>query len=80
MKLFDQLIFDTTKVFDLLLLTGLTSFFGLCFYLFLSWIFKVEMVPSFVKLFEKAEALQKRLRGESQEPIGVIDEPTGLHS
>jgi len=80
MKLLDQLIFDTTRVSGLLLLTGLTSFFGFCFYLFLSWIFKVEVVKSFASLIEKFETFHKLLRGQSQEPIEVIDESTDYHS
>jgi putative peptidoglycan lipid II flippase len=80
MKLFDQLIFDTTKVFDLLLLTGTTALFGFCVYLFLSWLFKIKTLKSFLELLAKIEVLQKTLRGRTLEPIEVINESTEFHS
>ncbi len=50
LKLLDQLVFDTTRTVGLLLLTGVTGFFGLGTYLFLSWVFDVGEVKSFFAL------------------------------
>ncbi|PIS09311.1 murein biosynthesis integral membrane protein MurJ [Candidatus Beckwithbacteria bacterium CG10_big_fil_rev_8_21_14_0_10_34_10] len=80
MKLLDQLVFDTTRVGGLLLLTIIASLFGFAVYFFLSWLFRVEIFMSFSKLFERAEDFQKILRGKSLEPIEVHDESTQFHS
>lgn len=52
-KLLDQLVFDTTKTINLLLLTGISSFVGLSLYLFLTWLFNVSEAKTFVLLFKK---------------------------
>jgi putative peptidoglycan lipid II flippase len=80
MKLLDQLIFDTTRVFGLLLLTGITSLFGCCVYFFLSWVFRLRLLASFGRLFERIEIIQKILRGDSVEPVEVIHESVEYHS
>ncbi len=79
MKTLDQVVFDTTRVSGLLLLTGVSTFFGFCFYLLLSWIFKIKTLNSFTKLLEKVEILQKMLRGQSLEPVGATDESAEFH-
>lgn len=53
LKLFDQLIFDTTRVFGLLLLTGMTGTIGISCYLFLSWVLGVGEVKPLFLLFNK---------------------------
>lgn len=52
-KLLDQLVFDTTKTANLILLTGISSFAGLSLYLFLTWLFNVKEATMFVLLFKK---------------------------
>ncbi|MEK7160270.1 MAG: murein biosynthesis integral membrane protein MurJ [Patescibacteria group bacterium] len=52
-KLLDQLVFDTTKTINLLLLTGISSFAGLSLYLFLTWLFEVKEAKMFILLFKK---------------------------
>lgn len=52
-KLLDQLVFDTTKTVNLILLTGISSFAGLSLYLFLTWLFNVKEATMFVLLFKK---------------------------
>ncbi len=52
-KLLDQLVFDTTKTVNLLLLTGISSFAGLSLYLFLTWLFEVKEASMFISLFKK---------------------------
>ena len=52
-KLLDQLVFDTTKTINLIFLTGISSFAGLCFYLFLTWLFNVKEANMFIFLFKR---------------------------
>lgn len=52
-KLLDQLVFDTTRTINLILLTGISSFLGLSFYLFLTWLFNVKEATYFLYLFKK---------------------------
>jgi putative peptidoglycan lipid II flippase len=46
LKLLDQLVFDTTRTFGLILLTGISGLIGLVTYVFLSWVFGVEQVET----------------------------------
>ncbi|MEK7185984.1 MAG: murein biosynthesis integral membrane protein MurJ [Patescibacteria group bacterium] len=52
-KLLDQLVFDTTRTINLLVLTGISSFVGLSLYLFLTWLFDVKEASTFLLLFKK---------------------------
>lgn len=52
-KLLDQLVFDTTRTVNLIFLTGISSFIGLSFYLFLTWIFNVKEAKTFLLIFKK---------------------------
>lgn len=52
-KLLDQLVFDTTKTINLILLTGISSFAGLALYLFLTWFFNVKEATMFILLFKR---------------------------
>ena len=52
-KLLDQLVFDTTRTINLLMLTGISSFIGLTLYLFLTWLFNVKEAMTFILLFKK---------------------------
>lgn len=53
LKLLDQLVFDTTRVFGLMLLTGVTGGIGFITYGFLSWVMGVGEVHSFLRLIRK---------------------------
>ncbi len=64
LKLLDQLVFDTTRTFGLLLLTGTAGGAGLVVYLFLSWVFDVTEVHAFIALIAKV-----------RKPLAVILEP-----
>lgn len=64
LKLFDQLVFDTTHVWGLILLTGVSGGAGMAVYLFLAWVFQVGEVKSFIALIEKV-----------RKPKAVIFEP-----
>lgn len=52
-RLLDQLVFDTTKTIDLVLLTGISSIAGLGLYFFLTWFFDVKEAATFLLLFRK---------------------------
>lgn len=52
-KLLDQLVFDTTRTINLIILTGISSFFGLMLYLFLTWFFNVKEAKTYVLVFKK---------------------------
>ncbi|MDO8657918.1 MAG: lipid II flippase MurJ [Candidatus Levybacteria bacterium] len=65
-KLLDQLVFDTTRTINLLLLTGISSFTGLSLYIFLTWFFNVKEATTFLLLFKKI--------GNWREILGKSDE------
>jgi putative peptidoglycan lipid II flippase len=53
LKLFDQLVFDTTRTFGLILLTGTAGGTGLAVYIAMSWLFNVGEVQSFFALLKR---------------------------
>lgn len=53
LKLFDQLIFDTSRTFGLLLLTCIAGGIGLVMYIVLSWLFNISEVHSFIALMRR---------------------------
>ena len=67
-KLLDQLVFDTTKTVNLLLLGGISSMLGLALYVFLTWLFNVKEARAYVLLFKKA-GNWKELLGKNKEPL-----------
>lgn len=67
-KLLDQLVFDTTRTINLLLLTGISSAAGLSFYLFLTWLFDVKEATLFLQIFRKIGDWRQIL-GKSDEVI-----------
>ncbi|MGH7245855.1 MAG: murein biosynthesis integral membrane protein MurJ [Candidatus Levyibacteriota bacterium] len=52
-KLLDQLVFDTTKTINLLMLTGIASAAGLLFYFFITWLLDVKEATTFLLMFKK---------------------------
>lgn len=66
LKLFDQLVFDTTRTFGLILLTGVSGTAGLLTYLFLTWVMGVGEVHSFIALISKI-----------RKPRAILLEPAG---
>ncbi|MBI4037271.1 murein biosynthesis integral membrane protein MurJ [Candidatus Daviesbacteria bacterium] len=63
-KLLDQLVFDTTKTVNLLILTSIASVFGLSVYLFLVWLLKVKELETFGNLLKKLYNLQFQVKSE----------------
>lgn len=68
LKLLDQLVFDTTRTFGLLMLTGVSGGIGLATYFFLSWVLGIEEVDSIFRLIKRL----KRLRGIFFEPASEV--------
>jgi putative peptidoglycan lipid II flippase len=52
-KLLDQLVFDTTRTINLILLTGISSLAGFSLYIFLTWLFNVKEATMFILLFKR---------------------------
>lgn len=65
-KLLDQLVFDTTRTINLLLLTGISSTIGFSIYLFLTWLLNVKEARIFILLFKRV--------GNWREILGKTDE------
>ncbi|HVT01457.1 MAG TPA: murein biosynthesis integral membrane protein MurJ [Patescibacteria group bacterium] len=60
-KLLDQLVFDTTKTFNLLILTGIASLFGLAAYVFFTWLFDIKEAYYIVEVLKKFKDRDKML-------------------
>jgi len=69
-KLLDQLVFDTTRTINLIVLTGISSLLGLSLYLFLTWFFDVKEAQAYILMFKKAGNWKEILK-KSQELLGT---------
>lgn len=58
-KLLDQLVFDTTRTINLLLLTFISTLSGLSVYLFLAWFLEVPQVAVISAIFKKAKEFRR---------------------
>lgn len=63
-KLLDQVIFDTTRTVNLLILTSLSSIFALSVYVGLVWFLKVRELRTFVDLIRRATKFQTKLKSQ----------------
>lgn len=63
-KLLDQVIFDTTRTVNLLILTGISSIFALSIYVFLVWFMRVRELGTYIDLIKKIGKWQERLKSE----------------
>ncbi len=66
-KSLDQLVFDTTKTINLVLLTGIASLFGLAVYLMVVYLLKVKELETFGNMIKKIYKFQ--FKSESKEII-----------
>jgi putative peptidoglycan lipid II flippase len=69
LKLFDQLIFDTTRISGLILLTGVSGFIGISCYLFFVWVFGVSELQSFLTLLDKVRRPKQVVLEPAQEVV-----------
>lgn len=63
-KLLDQVIFDTTRTVNLLILTGISSIFALSVYIGLVWFLKVRELQTYVDLIKKVGKTQIHLKSK----------------
>ncbi len=68
-KLLDQLVFDTTRTVNLIILTGISSMAGFVLYLFLTWFLDVKEASTYILAFRKF--------GNWREVFGKIQELVG---
>ncbi len=61
-KLLDQLVFDTTKTINLLLLTGIASGMGLITYIFFTWIFDITEARYIIEVVKKLRSAKLLLK------------------
>ena len=57
-KALDQVVFDTTKTVNLIILTGIASFFGLSIYVVLVWLMRVKELETFLNLIKKISKME----------------------
>lgn len=67
MKLLDQLVFDTTRTINLIILTGIASFCGVSCYLFLAWFLEIEEVATFLSLVKRLTGVRRMFFETSRE-------------
>lgn len=72
-KLLDQVIFDTTKVIGLLILTGLASFFAIVIYVILVWFMKVKELRTYVDLLKKVGNVRSNVKSSE-----VVNDTTSV--
>ncbi len=68
MKLLDQLIFDTTRTVNLIMLTAIASSIGLFVYIFISWVLALEEIALFI-VFAKKVVKVKELFIETPQEV-----------
>lgn len=75
LKLLDQLVFDTTRTFGLIFLTGVSAGLGLLTYFFLSWVLGVAQVYSILRMTKRIGAMRGFFMEPAQEVVngGISD-------
>lgn len=72
-KALDQLVFDTTRTINLLLLTGIASTFGLSVYFLLVWALRVKEVETFVNFIKKIYRMEFQVKSpEVMKETGTV--------
>lgn len=71
-KLLDQVIFDTTRTINLLVLTGLSSVFALTIYVFVVWFLRVRELQTYADLIRNIARFQTKFKAKE-----VITPETG---
>ena len=74
-KLLDQLVFDTTRTINLLMLTGISTLLGLSVYLFLAWFLEVPQMKMLSKIIIKAKQYRQ---GVMIDTASEIINPPGI--
>ena len=63
-KALDQLVFDTTRTANLIVLTAIASIFGLGIYILLVWLMEVKELGTFTELLKRLARLQKNVKSQ----------------
>ncbi len=63
-KLLDQVIFDTTRTINLLILTTISATFALSVYVLLVWFLRVRELKTYADLIKRATKFQTKLRSK----------------
>lgn len=63
-KLLDQVIFDTTRTINLLILTGISSIFALSAYVILVWFLRVRELQTYADLIRRVAKFQTKLKSK----------------
>ena len=79
MKILDQLVFDTTRVGGLILLTATAGLTGFLVYIFLAWVFKIEQLNAILRIGVKIERAFRILQNGNIEPVEVIENGAKPH-
>lgn len=74
MKLLDQLVFDTTRTINLIILTGIATFSGLACYLFLAWFLEIKEVATFLGLVKRLARARRIFFETSREVLNGLRE------
>lgn len=61
-KLLDQLVFDTTRTVNLIMLTGISTVAGLSLYVFLTWLLDIKEATTYLLIFRKIGNWREILR------------------
>jgi putative peptidoglycan lipid II flippase len=61
-KLLDQLVFDTTRTVNLILLTGISGLIGFVIYIFLTWLLNVKEASIFLLIFQRISGFREIIR------------------
>lgn len=72
-RLLDQVIFDTTRTINLIILTLLASTFALSIYIYLVWFMKVRELQTFANLLQRISKIQTQIKSEE-----VVHEPEAV--
>lgn len=75
LKLLDNLVFNTQKVIQLIMLTGITSIVGLSVYIGLSKIFRIEEMKILVHIFESFKRRPKKTVQLALPPTEIVSDP-----
>ncbi len=70
-KLLDQVIFDTTKTINLLVLTGIASIFALSIYVTIVWFLQVRELDTYTELFKSLGKFRSKLKSKEILPETV---------
>lgn len=73
-KLLDQLVFDTTRTFNLFLLTGLSTVSGMSVYLFIAWFLDIPQINILKKLFSKLKKPKDNILIDTSQEVVNLQE------